>query len=165
MGALALACMREAGEHGVRTMVMLSEKLLSSENRPKLVTACVHLIEREAAAKTGLGGMAVKTGFKVIQTISPSFVEKAVDALLPEFTGALEATWGRTGENGQAFLDYVGGHASETADALLTVTDARVARADNKVVQKTYDRMRGSAKDHVTAAVPGLVDTLQPFVW
>jgi hypothetical protein len=50
------------------------------------------------------------------------------------------------------------------AEALLSVTDRRARGAKNRTLKKTYDKLRGSAHQHVAAAVPGLARTLSPFV-
>lgn len=149
-------------------MTTLAEKLTAPDVRPKVVTACVDLVEREVDAKRGLSGAAIKAGFKVVQTLKPGMVASVVDTLLPEFAGALEGIYARTTagapEPGSAFADYLGQHPEEAADALLQVTDQRADRAKNATLKKTYQRLRGSAKEHVATAVPGLARTLAPFL-
>jgi hypothetical protein len=40
------------------------------------------------------------------------------------------------------------------AEALLSITDARAQRAKNQAIKGAYEKLRGSAKKHVEAAVP-----------
>jgi hypothetical protein len=46
--------------------------------------------------------------------------------------------------------------AGEVADALLTISDGRAARAKNAGVKKAYEKLRPTAKKNVEAAVPRL---------
>jgi hypothetical protein len=147
------------------TTLTLVDKLTAPEVRPKVVTACVALVDREVAAKGGLSGMAIKAGYAVIKAIKPGFVAQVVESLLPDFAAAMEPMYTREGGAGaDAFARYLEGHREEVADALLSVTDARAQRAKNATIKKTYDRLRGSARDNVAAAVPNLVETLRPFL-
>lgn len=146
-------------------MPTLVEKLTGAEVRPKVVSACVELVDREVSAKGGLSGMAIKAGYGVIKAIKPGFVSQVVDSLLPDFAAAMEPMHAREGGDGpDAFAKYLQGHKDEVADALLSVTDARAQRAKNATIRKTYERLRGGARDNVSAAVPQLVATLRPFL-
>lgn len=146
-------------------MTTLVEKLTGAEVRPKVVAACVVLIDREVDGKGGLSGMAIKAGYKVIKAVKPGFVPQVVDALLPDFAAAMEPMYTREGGAGpDAFAKYLQSHNDEVADALLSVTDARAERAKNATIRKTYERLRGGARENVSAAVPNLVATLRPFL-
>lgn len=149
-------------------MTTLAEKLTAPSVRSKVVAACVELVEREVEAKKGLSGAAIKAGFKVVQALKPGMIANVVDTLLPEFAGALQGIYDKTtqgaGDAGGTFTSYLSSHPDEAADALLQVTDSRADRAKNATLKKTYQRMRGSAKDNVAAAVPGLARTLAPFL-
>lgn len=148
-------------------MSTLAEKLTAPEVRAKVVTACCELVESEVGSKRGLSGAAIKAGYKVVKALKPGMIPGVVNTLLPEFAAAMQPIWDKTaGDDGDkdAFTSYITSHAEETSDALLQVTDARAQRAANKTVAKTYGRLRGSAKDNVSAAVPGLARTLSPFL-
>lgn len=146
-------------------MPTLVDKLTGAEVRPKVVAACVALVDREVDAKGGLSGMAIKAGYKVIKAIKPGFVPQVVDSLLPDFAAAMEPMHTQHGAGGSdGFAKYLQSHNDEVADALLSVTDARALRAKNATIRKTYDRLRGGARDNVIAAVPQLVVTLRPFL-
>jgi hypothetical protein len=146
-------------------MPTLVEKLTGAEVRPQVVAACVALVDREVDGKGGLSGMAIKAGYKVIKAIKPGFVQQVVDSLLPDFAAAMEPMYTREGGAGpDAFAKYLQSHNDEVADALLSVTDARAERAKNATIRKTYERLRGGARENVSAAVPNLVATLRPFL-
>lgn len=146
-------------------MSSLVDKLTAPEVRPKVVAACVDLVDREVDAKGGISGFAVKAGYKVIKALKPGFVTQVVDTLLPEFAEAMQPIHDREAAGGaDDFVRYLQGHAGEVADALLGVTDARAQHAKNATVKKTYEKLRPAAKDNVTAAVPNLATTLRPFL-
>lgn len=148
-------------------MSTLAEKLTAPEVRAKVVTACCELVESEVGGKRGLSGVAIKAGYKVVKALKPGMIPGVVNTLLPEFASAMQPIWDKTaGEDGDkdAFTSYLSAHPEETADALLQVTDARAQRAANKTVAKTYGRLRGSAKENVSSAVPGLSRTLSPYL-
>lgn len=148
--------------------INLAEKLTAPEIRRDVVKACVDLVESEVANKSGLSGMAIKAGYKVVKALKPGMIPGAVDTLLPEFASAMQPLYEKASEGAadpkDAFGKYLTTHADETADALLKVTDAKADRAKNKTVKKTYDRLRGSARENVRAAVPGLAKALTPFL-
>ncbi len=146
----------------------LAEKLTAPEIRRDVVKACVDLVESEVGSKSGISGMAIKAGYKVVKALKPGMIPGAVDTLLPEFAAAMQPLWDKSvqgSDDGKvAFTKYLSDHPDEAADALLQVTDARAQRAKNATVKKTYERLRGSARDNVRAAVPGLARTLAPFL-
>ena len=152
-------------------MARLAEILTQPEIRPQVVQACAHLIDTEVQGKSGLSGLAVKAGYKLVKAIKPTMVGDVVDKLLPEFAEAMQpmfaeveqqsATSGRP--RGELFSTHMQADPNRVAAALLTVTDRRAEKASG-ALQKTYNRLRGTAEEHVQAAIPGLVRTLTPFV-
>jgi hypothetical protein len=115
------------------------------------------LINAEVADKGGLTGIAVKTGYKMVQGVKPGFVRKVVSDLLPEFAFALEDVYAE-GPKGPAIRSHFERNAERIADALLSITDAKAERSPNGLVRGAYDKLRGTAKRHVEAAVPRLGD-------
>ena len=51
---------------------------------------------------------------------------------------------------------FFAANTGRVADALLAITDAKASRAKSAVVKGTYEKLRGSAKKNVEAAVPRL---------
>ncbi len=152
-----------------KAMATLVEKITAPAVHAQVIEGCLQLIESEVASKSGLSGVAVKTGYKVVKTLKPGMIQEAVTKLLPEFAAALQPMYEQSGASdagegsGKVFSDYLVGHQDQAADALLSVTDRKAGNAKNKTLQKTYERLRGGAKSHVSAAVPGLARTLGPF--
>ncbi len=147
-------------------MATLVEKITASDVHPQVIDGCMQLIETEVASKRGFSGAAVKAGYAVVKKLKPGMIKDAVTKLLPDFATALEPMYVASGapdaaaDSGSTFSNYLTSHQDQAADALLTVTDAKAAGAKNKTLKKTYDRLRGGAKTHVTAAIPNLAKTL-----
>ena len=148
----------------------LEDLLTASDRRPAVLSACEDLVEREVRARKGVGGMAIKAGYKVVRAIKPGIVQELLGAMLPEFARALDPFYQRAraqagdGGVGGAWRQILSGEADAVAEALLAVTDRRAERAKNAALKKTYARLRPSAKAQVITAVPNLADTLVPFL-
>jgi hypothetical protein len=151
-------------------MPSLPDLLLRPEVRPQVVDGCVRVVEREVAGKRGLGGTAIKAGFAVVSKVKPGFVRDVVSNLLPDFAAALDSMYLESAsENGDAsestiadaFVRRVERERSRAAEALLGVTDRKIDSA-RPSVRKAYARLRPSAREHVEAALPGLVHELRP---
>jgi hypothetical protein len=137
-------------------MSNLTEALTSESKKAAVIEDCIHLIDDEVRDKGGLTGLAIKAGYKTVQGIKPGFVRQVVVDLLPEFAKALEPIYGEAKTAGQGVRDYFGSHTSQVADALLTITDDKAKRSKSGLVKGTYEKLRGSAKKNVEAAVPRL---------
>ena len=144
-------------------MPTLVEKITALDTHPKVIDACVTLIDEEVAGKKGLSGAAVKTGYKVIKALKPGMIKDVIENLVPDFARALEPMYVEANGNGEVFAEKLKGNPDRAADLMLGVTDERASRAKNKTVKKTYERLRGGAKKHVVEAVPNLAKTLAPF--
>ena len=55
-------------------------------------------------------------------------------------------------------------HDGRVADALLAVTDAMAKRAQNAVMIRIYNGLRGQARDHVIAGVPRIPELIARHV-
>ena len=148
--------------------VTLEALLCEGPRRDDTLAACEALVDKEVRAKTGVAGMAVRSGYKVVRALRPGIVRDLLDKLVPEFCRALEpkfeAARARGGALPEAFEAVLVEAPGEVAEALLSVTDARAERAENKVLRKTYARLRSGAKAHVEAAVPNLARTLRDLL-
>lgn len=138
-------------------MATLSEQLLDDAHYGQLIEDCVALIESHVASKKGLSGAGVKTAFKVLKSVKKGILNKACRFLMPDFAVALDPIYEdfkATDEmNFSAFLER---DPQPAVDALLGVTDSKVASLDNPTVQKVYGKLRGGAEAEVMAALPGL---------
>jgi hypothetical protein len=145
-------------------MATLHDFIKTPEMRKKVIDHSLRVLEAEVADKRGLGGIAVKTGYKVVNGIQPGFIRGVIDGLLDEFLGALDPIYQEALEKKTPPRDYLVANPNRVAEALLAITDAKATRAKNKLVQKTYEKLRSGAKEHVMAAVPRLGEMLATYV-
>ena len=131
--------------------------------KPEVVDDCLHLIESEVDDKGGLSGFAIKAGYKTIRGVKPGFIKQAVHDLLPEFAKALDPLYQEAKTNNTPVGDLFKSNPSRVADALLAITDAKAERSKSGVVKGTYDKLRGTAKKNVEAAVPRLGSMVQKY--
>jgi hypothetical protein len=137
-------------------MATLRELLGGPDKRPRLVDDAMRVLDAEVDDKSGLSGIAVKTAYKVVKGVSPNFIREVVDALLPDFLDGLEPLYQEALAKGIKPRQHLQANPGRVADALLGITDRRAERSKNQLVKATYEKLRGSAKKHVEAAVPRL---------
>jgi len=137
-------------------MPNLAETLTADSKKSAVVDDCLSLIDAEVADKGGLTGLAIKAGYRTVQGIKPGFVRQVVTDLLPEFAQALDPLYQESKSSGRGVRDYFSSNTGRVAEALLTITDEKANRARSGMVKGTYDKLRGSAKKNVEAAVPRL---------
>lgn len=142
-------------------MPNLTEALTGEANKNAVVDDCIALIDAEVADKGGLTGLAIKAGYKTVQGIKPGFVRNVVTDLLPDFAKALEPLYQEAKANGAKVREHFVSNTPRVADALLTVTDDKARRAKSGLVKGTYEKLRGSAKKNVEAAVPRLAAMIE----
>ena len=134
----------------------LADALTDASKKPLIVKDCCELIDSEVKDKSGISGLVIKAGYGTVKGIKPGFVEKAVDDLLPEFAKALDPIYADAKSQNKNVADFFASNAGRVADALLAITDGKAQRTKSGVVKATYDRLRGTAKRNVEAAVPRL---------
>ena len=134
----------------------LSQVLNDETKKPVVVDDCCTLIDAEVSEKGGISGLAIKSGYKVIKGVKPGFVKQVVIDLLPEFTAALDPIYDEAKTKEKPVADFFASNSERVADALLAITDAKAAKSKSGVVKATYDKLRGTAKKNVEAAVPRL---------
>jgi hypothetical protein len=142
-------------------MGTLTEALTGDSNRSAVVDDCLQLIDAEVSEKGGLTGFAIKAGYRTVQGIKPGFVRQVVNDLLPEFARALEPIYDEARAAGQTVPEHFGANTPRVADALLSITDEKAKKSKSGLVKGTYEKLRGSAKKNVEAAVPRLAALLQ----
>lgn len=131
----------------------LSDELLNSNKKDKVVNDCCNLMEAQLASKSGISGMTLKAAFAAIKGVKPGYIPYVIDLILPQCLTALEPIWNEGVEKGDP-VGYLSNNRSLAADALLAVTDAKAKNTTRQIVRGTYQKLRGSAKQHVEEAVP-----------
>jgi hypothetical protein len=137
-------------------MPNLTDALTAESKKSAVADDCMALIDAEVQDKGGLTGLAIKAGYKTVQGIKPGFVRQVVVDLLPDFAKALDPLYQEAAKSGSGVRSYFNTNAPRVADALLSITDEKAKRAKSGMVKGTYEKLRGSAKKNVEAAVPRL---------
>lgn len=140
----------------------LIDGLADNNKREKLVSDLNKLLDKQVASIGGISGMAIKTGYAAIKGVSPSYPAGAINRLLPESFAALEPMWEDGLKTGDA-VGYLSNNRSQTADAILSVTDKRIEKSSNSTIKGVYNKLRGSVKKHVEDAVPGLAQVINDY--
>ena len=143
-------------------MPNLTEALTGETKKAAVVEDCLSLIDAEVADKGGLSGLAIKAGYKAVKGIKPGFVRNVVTDLLPEFAQRARPDLpGGEAPRARRSREHFTSNSARVADALLSITDAKAKRAKSGVVKGTYEKLRGSAKKNVEAAVPRLAAMIE----
>ncbi|MBD2364714.1 DUF6918 family protein [Anabaena sp. UHCC 0399] len=140
----------------------LSDGLLDANKKAMVVNDCCNMIESQLAAKSGISGIALRTAFAALKGVKPGYIPYVVEQLLPPCFSAIDPIWSEGMQQGDPVAHLVGSR-SRTADALLSVTDTRVKNSSRSIVRGTYEKLRGSAKQHVEEAVPDLAKVIQDY--
>jgi hypothetical protein len=135
-------------------MPALKELLGVSPARERVISDACQVLDQEVGDKGGLSGAAIKAAYAVVKGIKPGFVRDVIDNLLNDFLDALDPLYQQATSEGVPPGQHLVKQSGPSAEALLTITDARAARAERAVIKKTYERLRPSAKKHVEAAMP-----------
>jgi hypothetical protein len=138
-------------------------ELLTSDKKEQVVDDCCTLIDAEVKDKGGISGLAIKAGYGAVKGIKPGFVRTVVTDLLPEFAQALDPVWQDAKKDNKPVAPFFASNTARVADALLAITDAKASRSKSAVVKGTYEKLRGSAKKNVEAAVPRLGEMVQKY--
>lgn len=138
----------------------LAQQLLDDAVFPQLLEDSKALVASEVDKKN----MAMRTGFNMVRKAKPNLVDRAMRTLLPEFVGALEPFYASAQADPDThFREHLMANQTEVADALLAVSDRRVADVDNRVVKSGYQRLRGRAQREVVAAMPGIAGVMSKY--
>lgn len=137
----------------------LKERLLSdSAKRPQILSDCERLIQDEVKSKSGVSGLAIKGGYKVVTKVKPGIIREVLDSLLDDFVDRMEPFWAQHRDVGdgtpEGFEKYLNNHAHDVADGLLGITDDRAKRAKNRTLKSAYEKLRPQGKKHVVEAIP-----------
>jgi hypothetical protein len=140
----------------------LKASLLDSDRREGVVTDLVNFVDQEVAAKGGLSGGFIKTGYAAVKKVRPGIIRGAVNSMLDDFVAALEPYWaGYQAQPTPGFGAYLAARPQEVSQALLAVTDRRAERSSRGSVTSVYNRLRPKGQDNVIEALPRLGDLVE----
>jgi hypothetical protein len=141
----------------------LIEALTDEANKKSVIKDCCELIDAEVKDKGGISGLAIKAGYGAVKGIKPGFVEHTVEDLLPEFAKVLDPICADAKSQNKPVADFFSSNSGRVADALLSITDAKAARAKSGVAKGAYDKLRSSAKKNVEQAAPRLGRLIEKY--
>ena len=139
--------------------MVLSDILHDQAAKDRVVADCTQLIDRQVAAKGGLGGMALKATYGLVKGVGAGYIPGAIGRILPDVVTALDPMWAEGMQAGDP-VAYLTDNHTQAADVILSVTDSRIAKANNGLVKSSYSKLRQSVKGDVASAVPGLAEIL-----
>ena len=142
-------------------MATLRELLGSGDKRSSLIEDSLGVLDAEVNDKSGISGIAIRTAYKLVKGVSPGFLRQVVDHLMDDFLEALDPLYQEAVTKNLPPRQHMQSNAGRVADALLSITDGRARNAKNQMVKGAYEKLRGSAKKHVEAAVPRLGELFQ----
>jgi hypothetical protein len=137
-------------------MASLPEILTNESKKGVVVDDCCNLIDAEVKDKGGISGLAIKAGYSAVKGVKPGFIKNVVTDLLPEFARVLDPMFQEAKAASKPVAEYFAGRSDAVAEALLALTDEKAKHSKNALVRGTYDKLRGTAKKNVEAAVPRL---------
>ena len=139
--------------------------LLAPETIDTLVRDCAELVRREAASRSGVSGVVIKGGLKVIEKTRPQILEDLFRSLLPTFVARLETRLGAlmSAAPKASLSTLITENASTVAGALLAVTDERAERSKLKALVKVYSKLRPLAEGQIITAVPALAELITRY--
>ncbi|HEY9760955.1 MAG TPA: hypothetical protein V6D07_00445 [Trichocoleus sp.] len=141
----------------------LTDKVQDQAIRDGITADLTKLMDEQVSAKSGLSGLALKTAYKVVKGIGPTYIPGAIGRILPDALAAIDPLWAEGVQKGNP-VEYLSQNKSRTADLLLSTTDARIERTDNGVIRSSYNQLRKSVKADVEAAVPDLAKILDTHI-
>ena len=145
-------------------MPNLIDVVATEDKRKAVIDHAGRVLDAEVESKGGVSGFAIKAAYKVVKGVGPGFVRMAIDHMLDEFLNALDPIYQEALQKQLPPRTHLQSNPDRVAEALLGVTDARAQRAKNMLLKKTYDKLRGGAKQHVMAAVPRLGEMVSAHV-
>lgn len=140
----------------------LSDQLNNPQIHSQIAVDCSTLMDEQVSEKSGLGGMAIKTGYGVLKGLGPGYITRAIQNLLPKVILAIDPLW-EEGVSAGDPISYLSNNKTKAADILLGVTDHKIANAKNKVVIATYKKFRKSVQGDVESAIPGFAQIIAKY--
>jgi len=141
-------------------MTTLKELAQAGDKRKDVVEDACKVLDLEVKDKSGISGIAIKTGYKLVQGVKPGFIPHVVDDLLDDFLDALDPIYQEAISKQKKPGEYLKANGGRVADALLAITDRRAAKAQRAAIKGMYEKLRPTAKKHVEAAAPRLGELL-----
>ncbi len=125
------------------------------------------VLDQEVAKRSGLAGMAMKGGYKLIKGIQQGKLLKMILAvLIPDFIERLDPYYSRFQKEGKgtSWTDFLRPDFDAIADEFLKVTDSKAKESTNRTIRSTYEKLRPKAKKEVNASLPALTKMMEKYL-
>lgn len=142
-------------------MGTLRELVSDPATRQRAIDEGIKAVDAEVGERGGLGGMALKAAYMMVKGIAPGIVPKLLNGMLDELLDALQPFYDEAKQSGTDLKQLFARKASDAANAMLSVTDSRAARAGAGPLKKGYEKLRPSAQKHVEQALPRVADLVK----
>lgn len=139
----------------------LSDIARDHQRMATLVDDGIAEIEAELDSLGGIKGKAVTAGYKAVTKVKPEFVPENIRRLVPMCAPALDRHVAEATQAGVPIADHFSLYSDSVAEDLLGATDERARVANNPLAVGVYEKLRPSAKDRVTAAMPRLAKLVE----
>lgn len=136
-------------------MATVSEIFDNPARREALIEDAARFLDAEVAARGGVSGLAVKAAFGMVKALKPGIIRDVLASLLPDFARSLEPIIQQRPQ-GEPLARYFESRRDDVVRALLSVTDERARRTDNRTLVGAYNKLRPTAEKQVGMSVPGL---------
>ncbi len=144
-------------------MSSLRDIVAEPAKRQEVIAEALKVLDKEVSDKGGLSGMAIKAAYAMAKGIAPGIMNKIVSVLLDDFLGALDPLHQEAKQKGIDVGQHLTNNSPAVANALLSVTDGKAARADGGPLKKGYEKLRPTAHKHVEQAVPRLAQLVKQY--
>ena len=144
------------------------KKIMEDPNTYEAVMAdCIRVLDDEVKKKSGLIGMGIKAGYKLVRNVKEGRLLQAIIAvLIPEFVDKLDPHYERFQKEGKGtdWNVFLKPHYDEIAEGFLSVTDEMAKKSTNKALRGTYDKLRPKSKKEVVASMPALLKMMEKYI-
>lgn len=145
-------------------MNKLAQILLVEGQKDAVVADFVRLIEGHVAERSGLKGMGLRAGLKMLKAAKPGIVERATAKFLPDFLAALDPLYQKFNPaKDKDFSVYLQKHVTAASTALLKTADLRVENA-SPTFKSYYAKFRDGSEPEVQKLVPRLGALVQKYL-
>jgi hypothetical protein len=132
----------------------LLQKFGTHPKRTQVIADCAKIIEQEVANKSGVSGLAISAGYRMVESFKPGFVSIVMDVLFDDFCRALQPIVDEAHAGQRPIGLFFNTQSDRVAEALLSITDQRARSSQLLGVRAAYDQLRGMAKRNVVEAIP-----------
>jgi len=140
-------------------MVSMSNlsQLLEPETRSLVLKDLSQFVDKTVAEQSGISGMAIKGAVSAAIKVSPDFISRGLNKILPDMLGDLEPYWSDfESSDSQDFGTFLDKDSAAVADALMSTADQHAKRITIAPVAKAYKSLRNKGASIVEGKVADL---------